>query len=269
MKICLGIGYPIKSSRSPAMHNAGYKKLGIDDEFVYLTTEVKTKDLKMAIDGARGLGIRGISVTMPHKHVVMKYLDKINKEAKIIGAVNTIVNDNGKLTGFNTDYIGALVALEKKIDLKGKKVAIIGAGGAARAIVYGLIKKGAIVKIFNRSLDKTRSLAQEFGCKYGSLDSLEEILRMDVVINATSVGMNEDKSPIDKKFLNKNQLVFDIVYTPKETRLIKDAKEKGAQVILGYEMLLYQGVEQFKLYTGRKAPVETMKEVLIKSLNEN
>lgn len=266
MKICLSIGFPIKTSRSPSIHNEGYKKLGIDDEFIYLRAEVKPKDLKMAIDGVRGLGIRGVSVTMPHKQEVMKYLDKIDKEAKMIGAVNTIVNDNGKLTGFNTDYIGALVALEKKINLKGKKVAVIGAGGAARAIVYGLTKKGAIVKIFNRSLDKAKSLGQEFGCEYEDLKNIGEISNMDIVINATSVGMNEDKSPIDKKFLNKNQIVLDVVYTPKETRLIKEAREKGAKVILGYEMLLYQGVEQFKLYTGFDAPIDTMKEVLVKSL---
>ncbi len=266
MKICLSISYPMRTSRSPSIHSEGYKKLGIDDEFIYLRAEVKPEYLKMAIDGIRGLGIKGVSVTMPHKQEVMKYLDKIDKEAKIIGAVNTIVNDNGKLTGFNTDYIGALMALEKKINLEGKNVAVIGAGGAARAIVYGLTKRGARVKIFNRSLDKAKSLGQEFGCEYGNLDSLEEISKMDVVINATSVGMNEDKSPIDKKFLNKNQVIFDVVYTPKETRLIKDAKEKGAKVIYGYEMLLYQGVEQFKLYTGLNAPVEAMREVLVKSL---
>lgn len=266
MKICLIIGYPIKTSRSTSIHNAGYKRLGIDDEFIYLRAEVKPKDLKMAIDEVRGLGIRGVSVAMPHKQEVMKYLDKIDKEAKIIGAVNTIVNDDRKLTGFNTDYIGALVALEKKINLKDKKVAVIGAGGAARAIVYGLTKKGAIVKIFNRSLDKAKSLGQEFGCEYEDLKNIGEISNMDIVVNATSVGMNEDKSPIDKKFLNKNQIVLDVVYTPKETILIKEARKKGAKVILGYEMLLYQGVEQFKLYTGFDAPVNAMREVLVKSL---
>lgn len=265
-KICLSIGYPIKSSCSPSIHNAGYKKLGIDHEFICLRVEVKPKDLKMAMDGVRGLGIRGVSVTMPHKQEVLRYLDKIDKEAKIIGAVNTIVNDNGKLTGFNTDYLGAIVALEKKISLKGKKVAIIGAGGVARAIVYGLTKKGAIIKIFNRSKERGKKLAQEFVCEYGSLKTLEDVPNMDVVINATSVGMNEDKSSIDKKLLNKNQIVFDVVYSPKETRLIRNAKEKGAQVILGYEMLLYQGVEQFKLYTGFDAPVDTMREVLVKNL---
>ena len=266
MKICLSIGYPIKTSNSPSLHNAGYKKLGIDDEFIYLRAEVKPKDLKMAIDGVRGLGIRGVSVTMPHKQEVMKFLDKIDIEARRIGAVNTIVNTNGKLTGFNTDSIGAIVALEKKTNLKGKKVAVIGAGGAARAIVYGLKKKGSIVKIFNRTLDHAKVLSKEFGCEYGDLNSLEQLASLDIIINATSVGMNEDKSPVDKKFLNKNQIIFDAVYSPKETKLIKDAKEKGAKVVYGYEMLLYQGVEQFRLYTGFDAPIEAMREVLVKNL---
>lgn len=267
MKICLSIGYPIKTSRSPSIHNAGYKHLGIDDEFIYLRAEVKPEDLKMAIDGVRGLGIRGVSVTMPHKQTVMQYLDKIDKAAKRIGAVNTIVNNNGKLAGFNTDYIGAITALEEKvISLKGKKVAVIGAGGAARAIVYGLTEKGAIVRIFNRSPNHAKVLAKEFGCEYSVLDSLGQALDMDIVINATSAGMNENKSPINKAFLNKNQLVFDVVYSPKKTRLIKDAKENGARVIYGYEMLLYQGMAQFELFTGMKAPVEVMRKTLEDSL---
>lgn len=266
MKICLVIGYPIKTSRSPSQHNAAYKKLGIDDKFTYLRVEVKPKDLKMAVDGIKGLGIRGVSVTMPHKQTVMKYLDKIDKDAKAIGAINTIVNNSGKLTGFNTDYLGAMTALGKKINPKGKTVAVIGAGGAARAIIFGLSKSGAKVKIFNRSVDKAKSLAKEFGCKWGSLKALEDIAGVDVVINCTPVGMNENISPISKKFLNKNQIVFDIVYLPKETRLIKEAKEKGAKIIYGYEMLLYQGVAQFELYTGLKAPVEVMRKTLEDSL---
>lgn len=262
MKICLSIGYPIKTSRSPSIHNAGYKKLGIDDEFIYLRAEVKPDNLKMAIDGVRALGVRGVSVTMPHKQTVMKYLDKIEKNSKIIGAVNTIINNNRVLTGFNTDWVGALTALEKKTTLKGKQVALIGSGGAARAIVYGLNKKGASVKIFNRSLKKARELAKEFKSQFSSLDSLEEIAKMDIIINATSVGMNEDKSLVAEKFINKNQIIFDVVYSPKETKLIKDALKIGAKVVYGYEMLLYQGMAQFELYTGMKAPEEVMRKTL-------
>lgn len=266
MKICISIGYPLKHSCSPLIHNAAYKALGIENQFAYTTFEVRPQDLKKAVDGVRTLGIRGMSITMPFKQVVMRYLDTIDDDAKIIGAVNTIVNDDGKLTGYNTDWIGAITALEQKTKLKGKKVAVIGAGGASRAIVYGLIKKRAFVKIFNRSKDKVNKLAKEFNCEVGGLDALKEITKVDIIINATSVGMIEDKSVIDKRFLNKKQIVFDAVYLPKQTKLIKEASSTGAKVIFGYEMLLYQGVKQFKLYTGFNAPIEVMREALIKNL---
>ncbi len=259
MNICLIIGYPVKGSCSPLIHNAGYKNLGIDDQFNYLATDVKPEHLKMAIAGIKALGIKGVSVTMPHKQKVMEYLDTIDKEAEKIKAVNTILNSNGKLIGYNTDYIGAITALEKKTTLKGKKTAVLGAGGAARAIIYGLKKKDAVVKIFNRTRESAKILAREFGCEYAGFESLEQVAEMDIIINATPIGMNEDKSPINKKFLNKKQIVFDIVYQPKETKLIKDAKSKGAKIIYGYEMLLYQGVVQFELYTGMKAPVNVMR----------
>lgn len=266
MKVCLIIGYPIKTSKSPLMHNAGYKKLKIDDEFIYIKAEVKPEDLKTAMDGIRALGIKGVSVTMPHKQTVMKHLDKIDKDAQKIGAVNTISNLKGKLTGFNTDWTGAIAALEQKTKLNNKRVGIIGAGGAARAIVYGLKTKGAIIKIYNRSQDKAKLLAEEFDCGYSGLSTQEDLPTMDVIINASSLGMNKNTTPIDTKFLNRKQIIFDIVYSPKETRLIRDAKAIGANVIYGYEMLLYQGAEQFKLYTGLKAPVETMRKALIASL---
>jgi len=259
-KICLSIGYPIKSSKSPSLHNVGYKALGIEDQFIYLRAQVKPENLKMAVEGIKGLGIRGVSVTMPHKQEIMKYLDEVDETAKKIGAVNTVVNDDGKLIGYNTDWVGAVVALEKKTNLKGKKVAVIGAGGASRAIVYGLTKKGAKVKIFNRSIEKGEELAKEFDCGFGEIGEMREIGDYNIIINATSVGMNSDESPIDKELLNKNQIVFDVIYSPKETKLIKEAKEKGAKVVYGYEMLLYQAVEQFKLYTGLEAPVKEMEE---------
>ncbi len=262
-KICVSIGYPIKSSKSPSLHTIGYKELGIEDQFLYFRAEVKPEDLKMAVDGVRGLNIRGVSVTMPLKEEIMKYLDKVDEIAKKIGAVNTVLNENGKLIGYNTDWIGAVTALEKKTELKGKKVAVIGAGGASRAIVFGLVKKGAKVKIFNRTLEKAKELAKEFGCEFGDFRDIREVRNFDIVINATSVGMNEEKSPIDKDLIQKGQVVLDVVYAPKETKFLKDAKEKGAVVVYGYEMLLYQGVEQFKMYTGLDAPVEEMRKVLI------
>lgn len=264
-KICLSIGYPIKSSKSPSLHTVGYKALGIEDQFVYLRAEVKPENLKMAVEGIRGLGIRGVSVTMPHKQEIMKYLDNINENAKKIGAVNTIVNDDGILTGYNTDWIGAVNALKQKTEIKDKKVAVIGAGGAAKAIVFGILKEGGNVKIFNRTKEKAHEIAKAFGCEYAGLDKISEIKDFDIVINSTSAGMgNPGESPFDENLIQKNQIVLDAVYNPKETKLLKGAKEKGASIVYGTDMLLYQGVEQFKLYTGLEAPVHAMKDFMEK-----
>lgn len=265
-KVCLIMGYPVKNSKSPAMHMAAYKALGIENEFIFLPAEVKPEGLEEAVNAARKLNIKGVSVTMPYKQAVIKYIDVLDDDAEEIGAVNTIVNDEGELTGLNTDWIGVMTALEKKTNLTGKKVAVIGAGGAARAIAFGLVKKNAHVKVFNRDIKKAKNLARDFEVESGSLDDINEISNYDIIINATSVGMNEDKSPIDKELINKNQIIFDIVYTPKETKLIKDAKEKGAEVIYGYEMLLYQGIEQFKLFTKYEAPVREMKKALLENI---
>lgn len=259
-KICLSIGYPIKSSKSPSLHTIGYKALGIEEKFVYLRAEVKPENLKMAVDGIRGLSMRGVSVTMPHKQEIMKYLDKIDETAEKIGAVNTVVNDDGVLTGFNTDWIGAINALKQKTEINDKKVAVIGAGGAAKAIVFGIIKKMGKVKIFNRTKEKAEEIAKEFGCEFGGLDEISEIKDFDIIVNSTSVGMgNAEESPVDKSLIHENQIVFDVVYNPKETKFLREAKEKGAIVVYGTDMLLYQGVEQFKLYTGLEAPIDEMR----------
>lgn len=262
-QICLSIGYPIKNSKSPSLHTVGYKVLGIEDQYVYLRAQVKPENLKLAIDGIRGLGIRGVSVTMPHKQEVMKYLDKVDEIAEKIGAVNTIVNNEGVLTGYNTDWIGAVNALKQKTEINGKKVAIIGAGGAAKAIVFGVIKEGGKVKIFNRTKEKAQEIAEIFSCEFAGMEVISEIKDIDIIINSTSVGMgNTEESPINKELIQKKQVILDAVYSPKETKLLKDAKEKGATVVYGTDMLLYQGVEQFKMYTGLDAPVKEMKEFL-------
>lgn len=266
VKVCLSIGFPIKNSKSPLMHTAGYKALEIENQFVFLPSEVKPENLKTAIDAVRDLGVRGVSVTMPHKQTVIPYIDILDEVAEEIGAVNTIVNEDGELTGYNTDWIGAINALEKITRLDGKRVAVIGAGGAARAIVFGLVKKNANVKIFNRSVDKAEELSRELGGEFGGMGDIGEIRDFDIIINTTSVGMNSDESPIDKGLINENHLVFDIVYSPRDTQLIKDARSAGAAVIYGYEMLLYQGVEQFKMFTGFEAPVKEMEQALIESL---
>jgi shikimate dehydrogenase len=267
-KICLSIGDPIKQSLSPAMHNAGYRNLKIEDQHIFLSARVRPGELGNAVKAFRILGIRGISVTIPHKIEVMKYLDKIDKTAKIIGAVNTVVNNNGQLTGYNTDWLGAVIPLEKaagKNGLKNKKTALLGTGGAARAIAYGLVKKGARLAIFGRNADKTQNLARVFKAEIASFAEIHEIKNFDIIINATSVGMapRENESLVPAEFLHKNQIVFDAVYFPRKTKLLKQAEKKGAKIIPGLEMLLYQGAAQFELYTGKKAPVEAMR----KSLN--
>jgi len=264
-KICLIIGDPVEHSLSPAMHNAGYEALGIDNQFVYLGAQVKFEDVGVVVQAMRKMGIHGLTCTIPHKVEVMKYLDEIDETAKKIGAVNTVLNKQGKLIGFNTDWQGAVVPLEKITTLSDKKVMVLGAGGAARAVIYGLLRRGAKVKIFNRTKEKAIELAKEFNCLSGDLNNQEEIKDFDIIVNTTSVGMKplENETPIPVKYLNEKQIVFDIVYTHAETKLLREAKKRGATIIPGIEMLLHQGTAQFEIYTGQKAPEEVMRKTLL------
>lgn len=263
-KICCLIGNPVNHSLSPQLHNACYNYLGLD--YVYLA--FKVTNLKKAIDGLKELGIKGISVTIPHKEEVIKYVDEIDEVAKDIGAVNTIISKNGKLIARNTDWLAALGALEKVTALKNKKVALIGAGGAAKAILYGLVKSGANVYIFNRTFNNAEELGKKYNIKnIYKLSQSRLIKDCDIVINSTSVGMYPEinRSPIPKKFLSSNQLVFDIVYSPLKTQLIRDAQSSGATTITGDRMLIY-ACFQFELFTGIKAPVDIMESILLKYL---
>lgn len=263
-KICLIIGDPVAHSLSPAMHNAGYRALGIDDKFVFLGAKVKIEDVGIAVQSMRKMGIHGLTCTIPHKVEVMKFLDEIDETARKIGAVNTVLNKQGKLIGSNTDWLGAVIPLEKITKLHCKKVLVLGAGGAARAVIFGLLKKRANVKIFNRTIEKATLLAREFGCKITDLKDESEISNFDIIINTTSVGMKplENETPIPTKFITDKQIVFDIIYVPHDTKLLKEAKKRGAKIIHGIEMLLHQGTAQFEIYTGRKAPEEAMRRVL-------
>lgn len=270
-KICMGIGDPIKQSLGPVLHNIGYGALGIDDKFVYVSSRVKPEALKDFMNGARAMGLRGITCTLPHKEAVMEYLDEIDDDAQKIGAVNTIVNNEGILKGYNTDFIGVIKPLKSITGLKGKKAAVIGAGGAAKAFIYGLITEGCEVTVYNRTTDKAKALAERFNCAYSPLDEQSGIKNADIVCNASSVGLAgskmADKSPVDADKLSSNQIVFDAVYAPLETKLLKDAKVVGANIIHGTEMLLYQGDAQFKLYTGYDAPEQEMRKALMEKLN--
>ncbi len=264
-KICLIIGDPVEHSLSPVMHNAGYEALGIENKFVFLGARVKVEDVGVVTKAMKKMGIHGLTCTIPHKTEVMKFLDEIDETARKIGAVNTVLNRNGKLIGFNTDWLGAVVPLEKITNLSGKKALVLGAGGAARAVVFGLLKKRADVKIFNRTKTKAIKLAEEFQCQTTDLKRESDIKDFDIIINTTSVGMKplEKETPIPTEFINDKQIVFDIVYVPHETKLLKEAKKKGAKIIHGIEMLLHQGTAQFEIYTDHKAPEDIMRKVVL------
>ncbi len=257
------IGNPVSHSLSPAMHNAALAKSGING--VYLP--FSAPDIAEAVTGIRGLGVQGVSVTIPHKERVMELLDEIDPVATRIGAVNTIVNSDGKLKGLNTDWLGAMRALEEKISVAGSSVILLGAGGSARAIGFGLLERGADVVLCSRTESRGRKLAADLGCAWISLTETDQISG-DILINATSVGMVPDveQSPVPKEVLQGFQVVMDIVYAPQKTRLLTEAEMSACGIINGLEMLLYQGVAQFELWTGVGAPVALMREALSEAL---
>lgn len=269
-RVCAVITADASYSLSPRMHNLGYQELGIFGEFVYIGLSVAPSGLKDAINGIRALqNFRGLSIGTPHKLEVIKLIDRIEPAAKKIGAVNTVVIDRTrgktKLIGTNTDWLGIVNPLKQRTQLKGKRVAVVGAAGAARAAAYGALHEGAKIKIFNRTPKNAKEIAHDFRAESGTLDNLSELSISDIIIHATHVGMDEhDKSIIPLKFINKKHIVFDIVYSLHidRTHLAREAERIGANVIEGREMLLWQGVAQFELFTGRKAPVETMRSVL-------
>ncbi|MGH7203215.1 MAG: shikimate dehydrogenase [Candidatus Levyibacteriota bacterium] len=263
-KTCMVIGDPIEHSLSPVMHNAGYKALRIDNDFVYIAADVKPAHLAEAVQGFRALQIKGVSVTLPHKTTIMQYLDTIDDAAQKIGAVNTIVNDKGKLKGLNTDWTAIIISLEKITKLSGKNIALLGAGGAARGALYAFTQNGGKVTIFNRTIEAAKKLAKEFDCKYASLNDLEKVADMEIIFNATSVGLhpNTNHTPLPNQYITKKHIVFDAIYSPYETRLLREAKQQGAQIIHGMEMFLHQGMTQFELYTNHIAPEEMIRKVL-------
>ena len=264
------IGNPIQHSLSPMIHNGAFKRL--HRNAVYLAFEVK--DLNEALRGIRGLGVRGVSVTTPFKTGVIPFLDKVEGIGKKIGAVNTIVNREGKLIGHNTDCDGALEALEEKINLKGKKVLLLGAGGAARAISFGLKERDCRLIVSNRSKTRGEALSRELKCHFLPMSSLFEItageLEADILINATSVGMypRQRETPFPKRLFKEGMMVMDIVYQPLQTRLLREAKARGCLTINGLEMLLRQGVAQLMIWTGRRPDLKQIRGELYKALKK-
>jgi 3-dehydroquinate dehydratase/shikimate dehydrogenase len=256
------IGNPVGHSRSPLMHNAALKALNRDG--VYLPLEVD--DVGSFVCGfahpkTRILdwNLRGLSVTIPHKLAIIPYLDFVDATARGVGAVNTVVVEGDELLGYNTDVAGAMKPLDEMIDVKGARVAVMGSGGSARAICYGLSMRGADVTIYARDLKKARPLADEFGARTASLESFKG--EADVVINCSPVGMSgpgEGLSLIKAESLEGVKLVYDLIYTPEETALLADAKRAGCRTLGGLAMLVGQAAEQFRLWTGLEAPVYVM-----------
>lgn len=238
------------------MHLAGYRALGLD--FTYVPFAVT--DVEGAIRGMRALGIRGLGVSMPYKQAVIPWLDELDPIAARIGAVNTIVNDGGCLKGYNTDWIGAVRALEEVRQLRGARVLLLGAGGAARAVAFGLAERGASVTVANRDIDKARALAAAIGGAAVALGREALSPDHDILVNATSLGMVEvdPRSPIPEEALREDLLVMDIVYKPMLTELVEAARRRGATAVHGGRMLLHQAAEQFRLYTGCEPPLDAM-----------
>jgi shikimate dehydrogenase len=263
------IGNPVHHSLSPVMHNAAFAAMGLDG--LYLPMQVE--NVRDAVVGLAALGFRGVSVTVPHKETVMEFLDEIDPVAGRIGAVNTLLfrehPENGTIVsrGFNTDWMGANLALASTMKLAGSTVLILGAGGAAKAVGFGLVEAGAEVIITNRSEQRGQQLSRWLGCRFCSQEDLATV-RATALVNTTSVGMDPhaDNIPLDPALLTHFQVVMDIVYAPLQTRLLQEAAAHGCTIIDGLAMLLYQGAAQFKIWTGKQPPENIMRQALLDEL---
>ncbi|MCW4015550.1 MAG: shikimate dehydrogenase [Candidatus Bathyarchaeota archaeon] len=276
-KVCAIIGDPVEHSLSPVMHNAAFKELGLN--LVYVAFTVTSTELKTAVLGTKTLGLKGLNVTMPHKNAVINYLDEVDTTAKNIGAVNTILNNQGKLIGYNTDGAGAMVALQENgVYPEEKKMLLIGAGGAAKAIAYQAAQDVDELVILNRTAKKAKQLAQMLqscdakvtGTALSSNVLKDELSTTDILVNATSVGMHPsiDCSPVPSDLLRSDLCVMDIIYNPLKTRLLKDAQSAGATVVSGLEMLIYQGAVAIEIWTNCPAPVAVMRTAALNQLKK-
>ncbi len=275
-RICGIIGDPIEHSISPVMQNAAFQALGLD--YCYLPFRVESSALEQAIQGLRAMHFTGINVTLPHKVAVLTFLDEIDTMAENLGAVNTIVNDEGCLKGYNTDAAGFYQALTAEgVNPNGKNVTILGAGGAARAVSFMLVDKGARLTILNRDEGRARKLAdslmrllrREVAVYSLQKKILKKILNdTEILVNTTSVGMMPQSgvSPLPDGLIKKGQVVFDIIYNPLKTQLLAEAEAEGAKTIGGLEMLVHQGAAAFELWTGCKAPLEAMRKAALEAM---
>lgn len=271
------IGHPVEHSLSPVIHNACFRALKLP--FVYVAFDVT--DVENAIRGIKALGIRGVSVTIPHKISVIKYLDKVEGIAQKIGAVNTIINDGDKLIGYNTDAYGISAAFrEAGVNLSGKRCLVLGSGGAARAAAFVLCEAGpellSIASIENDQLTVlVNDLSKHYRHNIKGINWTDESIKQlfessEIIINATPVGMwpKIDETPVSQDLIQKRHIVFDVIYTPPETRFLKAAKKHGCITISGVEMFLHQAAEQFRLFTGREVSLQIIRKALRENLKK-
>jgi shikimate dehydrogenase len=263
------IGDPVSHSLSPAMHNAAFKSLSMDD--VYIAYKVSSHELESSVESLRSVKISGFNVTIPHKIAVLQYLDEVDLLSRKAGAVNTVASIDGRFKGFNTDIQGFLQPLlNRGIDFRGLSVLLFGAGGSARAVVASLSSVTGISKLVvaNRTYNKSSELSKQAELQglTSSVSMIEEAKvmakRFDLIVNATSVGLQSNESILDSEDIDGSSTVYDLVYRPVMTKLLENAREKGARVIYGYEMLLEQGAQAFEIWTGLKAPILAMKKAL-------
>lgn len=280
-KIIGVIGHPIKHSFSPLMHNTAFQLLDLN--YLYLPFDVPSENLKNALKGMTALGISGFNVTLPHKEKISQYLNNISEEASVIGAVNTVVNENGTLSGYNTDVTGVLETLRLyKKDITDAEISIIGSGGAARSLLYALIRHFRIerINVINRTIQKAESLKDYFTEKmlYKNIrtyellppDLVKIFKRSKLIVNTTAIGMFPDVDDTPTAIVESftpDQIVFDVVYNPVKTKFLKLAESQGAKILTGLEMFIAQGAKSLELWTGEKMPVEKIRETLEEQLN--
>jgi 3-dehydroquinate dehydratase/shikimate dehydrogenase len=260
------IGHPLTTSKSHKVHNFTFDQLGLNA--VYLRLKLEPQQLEQFLSLTKQLPFFGMSVTMPLKEAIVSLVDHVSHEAQEIGAVNTLVYNGSKISGYNSDSIGSLNAIERQMKVAGKNVVILGAGGAARAIAYEAVKRKAHVTILNRSPERAKRIAEHFHCKSGSLEDIAHI-NYDVLINATSVGMNDSHSPIPPQHIKPNTLVNDIVWSTKETPLLKAAAKKNCTIVYGYEMFVDQAVEQYRLWFDDKVDLGKVRSAILEAIGES
>jgi shikimate dehydrogenase len=263
--VCASLAKSGRTSNAPFMHNTAFKHLELD--YVYVSFE--PDNIGEAVEAVRTLGLPGGSVSTPYKQSIIEHLDRLDETAKAIGAVNSYKNEGGKIVGYNSDWIGAMGALEEVASVKGKRVAVIGAGGVARAIVYGLIDRGALVSIFNRTPENGKKLAKDFDVTFGGdIDDVKNF-KPQILINATSLGKNSVEGlSLDQSVFENVEAVLDVTSSPLITKFLSDAAENGCKTVGGLRMSVLQAAFTFELITGCKAPVEIMYETALSTIKK-